>query len=67
MGLKEVDEDLFAISRDLDMPGGWRYADGDLNEVAMQQIEEARELAAQRAAEAARAAAAEQQGEDPYN
>ena len=69
VGLREADEDLFAISRDADMPGGWRYANNALNEVAKQQIEEARELAAQRAAEAARAAAAEQQqqGEDPYN
>ncbi|MDO4989886.1 MAG: hypothetical protein Q4E45_05215 [Eubacteriales bacterium] len=69
VGLKEADEDLFAISRDADMPGGWRYANNALNEVAKQQIEEARELAAQRAAEAARAAAAEQQqqGEDLYN
>ena len=68
VGLNEVDEDLFAISRDLDMEGGWRYGDSALNEIAMQQIEEARALAAQRAAEAAQAAAAEQQqGEDPYN
>ncbi len=69
VGLNEADEDLFAISRDADMPGGWRYANNALNEVAKQQIEEARELAAQRAAEAERAAAAEQQmqGEDPYN
>ena len=69
VGLNEADEDLFAISRDADMPGGWRYANNALNEVAKQQIEEARELAAQRAAEAARAAAAEQQqqGEDLYN
>ena len=69
VGFKEADEDLFAISRDADMPGGWRYANNALNEVAKQQIEEARELAAERAAEAARAAAAEQQmqGEDPYN
>lgn len=69
VGLNEADEDLFAVSRDVDMPGGWRYANNALNEVAKQQIEEARELAAQRAAEAARAAAAAQQpqGEDPYN
>ena len=69
VGLTEVDEDLFAISRDVDMEGGWRYGDSALNEIAMQQIEEARALAAQRAAEAAQAAAAEQQqqGEDPYN
>ena len=69
VGFKEADEDLFAISRDADMPGGWRYVNNALNEVAKQQIEEARELAAQRSAEAARAAAAaqQQQGEDPYN
>ena len=69
VGLNEVDEDLFAISRDADMPGGWSYANSALNAVAKQQIEEARELAAQRAAEAAQAAATEQQmpEEDPYN
>ena len=69
VGLDEIDEDLFAIARNADMEGGWGYANAAWNEIAMQQIEEARELAAQRAAEAARAAAAEQQmqGEDPYN
>jgi hypothetical protein len=51
------------------MPGGWSYANSAFNSVAKQQIEEAREQAALRAAEAAQAAAAEQQqqGEDPYN
>ena len=69
IGLNEVDEDLFAIARDADMDGGWSYANSALNAVAKQQIEAARELAAQRAAEAARAAAAEreQQGEDLYS
>lgn len=69
IGLDETDEDLFAIVRDADMPGGWSYANSDLNAVAKDQIEEAMELAAQRAAEVARAAAAEQQqqGEDRYS
>lgn len=69
IGLDEIDEDLFAIVRDADMEGGWSYANSALNTVAKGQIKEARELAEQRAAEAARAAAAaqEQQGEDRYS
>lgn len=69
VGMNEVDEDLFAISRDADMEGGWRYGNNALNEIVLKQLEREKELAAERAAEAARAAAAGQQPEntDAYN
>ena len=69
VGLNEVDEDLFSLSRNAEMEGGWGYEIPGLNEVAKIQLEAQRALEAERAAEAARAAEAEleQQGEDRYN
>lgn len=69
VGFKEIDEDLFSITRNTEMEGGWAYEIPGLNEVAKIQLEEQRALEAERAAEAARAAEAElqQQSEDLYN